>query len=298
MSVCHPTSRLSGAFTLFMPVLLTLAISACSSPNRTAPILDRTDGASGTSAPHIREGAPAKESPANPVFASEQHVVRKGDTLYSIAMEHGKDPRDLALWNNIADPSTLRVGQALTLAPSGSVSENTSAGETGVQVNPITSVGKLETQPLAAPTPLPAIALPAAAKPESPRVESARPADEINWIWPVPGKVLDTFDASRNKGIDVAGKVGEPVMAASDGKVVYSGTGLRGYGNLVIVKHSETFLSAYAHNSKLLVNQGDPVKRGQKIAELGSSDADKPKLHFEIRREGQPVDPLKYLPAR
>jgi lipoprotein NlpD len=145
---------------------------------------------------------------------------------------------------------------------------------------------------------LPAIALPAAAKPESPRVESARPADEINWIWPVPGKVLDTFDASRNKGIDVAGKVGEPVMAASDGKVVYSGTGLRGYGNLVIVKHSETFLSAYAHNSKLLVNQGDPVKRGQKIAELGSSDADKPKLHFEIRREGQPVDPLKYLPAR
>jgi lipoprotein NlpD len=135
-------------------------------------------------------------------------------------------------------------------------------------------------------------------KAETPQSESAKPSEEINWAWPVPGRVMETFDSTRNKGIDVSGQVGEAVQAASDGKVVYSGTGLRGYGNLVIVKHSEIFLSAYAHNSKLLVSQGDTVRRGQKIAELGSSDADKPKLHFEIRREGQPVDPLKYLPAR
>jgi lipoprotein NlpD len=118
------------------------------------------------------------------------------------------------------------------------------------------------------------------------------------WQWPAPGKVIEGFDETRNKGIDIAGNDGDPVLAAADGEVVYVGAALRGYGNLVIVKHSEEFISAYAHNKQILVKQGQAVKRGQRIAEIGRSDADRTKLHFEIRRQGKPVDPLKYLPAR
>lgn len=118
------------------------------------------------------------------------------------------------------------------------------------------------------------------------------------WIWPANGKVLGQFSESGSKGIDIGGKAGDPVIAAGDGKVVYSGTGLRGYGMLIIVKHNATFLSAYAHNQKLLVKEGQTVSKGQKIAEMGNSDADQVKLHFEVRRQGKPVDPLKYLPQR
>ena len=117
-------------------------------------------------------------------------------------------------------------------------------------------------------------------------------------MWPVPGRVLDGFEEPRNKGIDLAGAEGDPVQAAADGEVVYVGSALRGYGNLVIVKHNDEFLSAYAHNRQVLVKQGQAVKRGQRIADLGKSDADRPKLHFEIRRRGVPVDPQKYLPPR
>jgi lipoprotein NlpD len=246
----------------------------------------------------VREVA-AIRGPAGSLAAvanAGQHLVRKGDTLYSVALEHGRNPRDLAQWNQISDPAALRVGQSLTLAPPADAAQGAVASDSGVQVSPVTSVGRLDTQLLGAGVAVQAS--PVVAKAETLQTESAKSTVDINWAWPVPGKVLETYDAARNKGIDVSGLVGEAVHAASDGKVVYSGNGLRGYGNLVIVKHSETFLSAYAHNSKLLVNQGDIVKRGQKIAELGSSDADKPKLHFEIRREGQPVDPLKYLPTR
>lgn len=299
MAVVQHSTRIALAVARSAVLLLAVALVACSSPNRTAPILDRSAGSGNSS--QAREMLPRREAtstqalPATP--NGEQHVVRKGDTLYSIAMEHGKDPRELAQWNQITDPASLRIGQIISLAPqAGVAAPSQEPVVAGVQVMPITSTGSLETQVLgatAAATPAPTLA-----KPESPRTELPKPLDEINWAWPVPGKVVDTFDSTRNKGIDMSGKVGDPVQAASDGKVVYSGNGLRGYGNLVIVKHSESFLSAYAHNSKLLVNQGDVVKRGQKIAELGISDSDKPKLHFEIRRDGQPVDPLKFLPAR
>ncbi len=124
------------------------------------------------------------------------------------------------------------------------------------------------------------------------------PELSVPWQWPAPGKVLETFDETRNKGIDIAGNDGDPVSAAADGEVVYVGSALRGYGNLVIVKHNEEFISAYAHNRQILVKQGQAVKRGQRIAEFGRSDADRVKLHFEIRRQGKPVDPLRYLPAR
>jgi lipoprotein NlpD len=119
-----------------------------------------------------------------------------------------------------------------------------------------------------------------------------------NWTWPTGGKVLETFDEARNKGIDIAGSEGDPVLASNDGEVVYSGSGLRGYGNLVIIKHADEFISAYAHNKQILVKQGQAVKRGQRIADLGKTDANQPKLHFEIRHRGKPVDPLKHLPPR
>ena len=118
------------------------------------------------------------------------------------------------------------------------------------------------------------------------------------FIWPAGGTLLSGFDEIKNKGLDIAGKVGEPVLAAADGRVVYSGAGLRGYGNLIILKHNNTFLTAYAHNQTLLVKEDQTVRKGQKVAEMGNSDADRVKLHFEIRRQGKPVDPTRYLPAR
>ena len=139
------------------------------------------------------------------------------------------------------------------------------------------------TTPAPAPTPAPA-AVPA--------------GDDTTFIWPVPGNVLESFDEVKNKGVDIAGRLGEPVLAAADGRVVYAGAGLRGYGNLIILKHNNTYLTAYAHNQNLLVREDQAVKQGQKIAEMGSSDTDRVKLHFEVRRQGKPVDPLKYLPAR
>jgi lipoprotein NlpD len=131
-----------------------------------------------------------------------------------------------------------------------------------------------------------------------PEAKPAAPAPSADWIWPVSGKVIDRFDEKRNKGIAIAAREGDPVVASADGQVVYSGSGLRGYGNLVILKHNDDFISAYAHNRQILVKQGQAVKRGQRIAEVGMSDASQPKLHFEIRRQGKPVDPLAYLPPR
>ena len=138
----------------------------------------------------------------------------------------------------------------------------------------------------------------AQSKPAESKPVPAASEDEPEWIWPSSGKVLATFNDSSNKGVDLAGNIGDPVIAAGSGKIVYVGSGLRGYGNLVIIKHNNNFLSAYAHNSEILVKEGQSVQKGQKIAALGNSDTDRPKLHFEIRRQGKPVDPVKYLPPR
>lgn len=149
---------------------------------------------------------------------------------------------------------------------------------------------------------------PASPSTSTPPVVASRSADSaaepkatepaLGWSWPAAGKVIEAFDDARNKGIDIAGKEGDPVLASNDGHVVYAGSGLRGYGNLVIIKHTDDFISAYAHNRSILVKQGQAVKRGQRIAEMGKTDADLPKLHFEVRRQGKPVDPMRYLPAR
>ena len=149
----------------------------------------------------------------------------------------------------------------------------------------------------AAPAASAAAAAPAASASTAPATATAG-EDEIVFIWPGTGAVIAGFDEAKNKGLDLGGKAGDPVVAAADGRVVYAGAGLRGYGNLVILKHNNTYLTAYAHNQTLLVKEDQAVRRGQKIAEMGNSDADRVKLHFEIRRQGKPVDPAKYLPPR
>ncbi|MGZ9058667.1 MAG: murein hydrolase activator EnvC family protein, partial [Burkholderiaceae bacterium] len=178
--------------------------------------------------------------------------------------------------------------------------------------SPITRSGQVEVRPLpppagsvpdapaSLPPPAPTVSPPAVppAAASTPPEPARSPSSSLPWLWPTSGKVIETFDDPRNKGIDIAGNEGASVQAAADGEVVYVGSAVRGYGNLVIVRHSDDFITAYAHNRKVLVAEKQSVKRGQAIAELGRSDADRPKLHFEIRHQGKPVDPLKYLPAR
>lgn len=200
------------------------------------------------------------------------HIVREGDTLYSIAWDAGLDYRALARWNDIPPPYVIRPGQRLRLRP-GAGYDPPATASTRPANKPKTS-----TRPE-----------PAAADPVGPA--------RNGWIWPTSGPVIRGFSPSEsNPGIDIAGQAGQAVKSAADGRVVYSGDGLRGYGQLIIVKHNETYLSAYAHNRKLLVNEGQQVRRGQPIAEMGSTGTDRVKLHFEIRKQGTAVNPLQYLP--
>jgi lipoprotein NlpD len=259
------------------------------------------------------------------------YTVKRGDTLYRIALEHGQDHRDIVAWNNIANPSAIKEGQVLRVAPPAAPE-----AADGVVTKPIASGAVVETRSLDQPDSAsvgvaPAVGLkreprvgkepysdeayarlnktgesvkPADAKPEvKPEVSPATPAvaagpDDVPWMWPTSAKVSAPYSEAANKGLDFAGKAGDPVLAAGDGKVVYAGSGLRGFGELVIVKHNATYLSAYAHNRKILVKEGQQVSRGQKIAEMGNTDADSVKLHFEIRKQGKPVDPAQYLPKR
>ena len=273
-----------------------VAVAGCASkPPAPAPIVDRS------ASPAARPSAPAPApAPAPRESGRDSYTVQRGDTLYSIALAHGVDPRELARWNEITNPSLIQVGQVLRLKPGAAAAETNGAV---ASTAPVTTGGKLETRPLTgAPA---AAAAPKAETPktEAPKAEASKPAQPdvaspIAFLWPAKGAVIATFDEPRSKGIDIAGNEGEPVLAAADGEVAYIGSALRGYGNLVIIKHSDDFVSAYAHNKQVLVKQGQAVKKGQRIADLGKSDADRPKLHFEIRRQGKPVDPIRYLPAR
>ncbi|MBA3058741.1 MAG: peptidoglycan DD-metalloendopeptidase family protein [Gammaproteobacteria bacterium] len=211
------------------------------------------------------------------------YTVKPGDTLIRIGLEHGQVARDIARWSNLENPNRIEVGQVLRVVPPAAVIN----GANGVVAKPVTS-GTV--------TPVTGATAPAAT------ASSSAPApvgdDDIDWIWPTNGAVLAGFDEVKNKGLDIGGVAGDPVVAAADGRVVYVGAGLRGYGNLIILKHNNTFLTAYAHNKTLLIKEDQAVRKGQKIAEMGSSDADRVKLHFEVRRQGKPVDPAKYLPPR
>lgn len=239
------------------------------------------------------------------------HQVAKGDTLFSIAWRYGKDYRDLAHYNRIAAPYTIYPGQTIRLtAPSGTTAVAGSTSALPATQPPVTrTTPKTTTARTPPPVTTPPRVLPpvnttsrSETKATSPPPRTRQPLvlGAPQWQWPVQGRVIATFQGSTglNKGIDIAGNMGQPVLAAAAGQVVYAGTGLRGYGKLLIIKHNETFLSAYAHNDNLLVQEGGMVKAGQKIADMGSSGTDRVKLHFEIRRNGTPVDPLKYLPKR
>jgi lipoprotein NlpD len=246
-------------------------------------------------------------------------TVRRGDTLQRIASEHGQSLRDLVSWNNLNDANDIKVGQVLRLTPPATVVERSP----GVTTSPIT-MPPSDTRTASVPVakkPAPTLSttpppvrnpgdvpetrtldpvVPPVATGVAPVTKPAPAADEerVSWIWPSDGKVIGTFEEGKNKGIDIAGKPGQRVMAAGAGKVMYAGSGIRGYGNLVIVKHSNNVLSAYAHNRAILVKEGESVVKGQTIAEMGNSDSDTVKLHFEIRQQGKPVDPSRFLPSR
>ena len=224
------------------------------------------------------------------------YTVKPGDTLIKIGLDSGQSWRDIRRWNNIDNPNQIEVGQVLRVAPPG-------AGSTNVAQTAPVQTASVQAQPKPAASQQ-ASAPQSAASPTTPASSSAAADttsadDAVSWSWPVhQGAVLSGFDEVKNKGVDLAGNLGDPVLAAADGRVVYSGAGLRGYGNLIILKHNNTYLTAYAHNQTLLVKEDQTVRKGQKIAEMGNSDADRIKLHFELRRQGKPVDPLKFLPAR
>jgi len=263
---------------LFAVGVLSLAILAgCASKGTRAPVVDMTGG-----------------QPA-PTAASGSYVVKPGDTLYKIARANNVDIENIKRWNNISDPNQISVGQVLRMSGS--------ATGGGAQTAPIASnrpqprqLDQPETPAAtthahdATPTPAPA---PVDTKPAT----RAADAGVINWAWPANGQIVQAFNAS-SKGIDIAGALGDPITAAADGLVKYSGNGVRGLGNLIIVEHQNGFITAYAHNRALLVKTGQTVKRGAKIAELGQSDTTSARLHFEIRRQGTPVDPMQYLPPK
>jgi lipoprotein NlpD len=217
---------------------------------------------------------------------ANQHLVAKGETLYSIAWRYGLDYRDVAAFNGIAPPYTIFPGQRLAV------------------VKPSYTSARVRSKPR---SPEARPAKPRAARQHQPRKDTRatkgaarkpRAASKANpgWLWPAKGKVITTFGQSGKKGVDIAGRVGQTVQAAAGGRVVYSGSGLRGSGKLIIIKHNKHYLSAYAHSNKMLVSEGDQVASGQRIAEMGKTEADRVMLHFEIRRDGKPVDPLRYLP--
>ncbi len=225
------------------------------------------------------------------------YTVKPGDTLIHIALEHGQSVRDIARWSGVDNPNRIEVGQVLRVEPP-ALGAVVTRPVTVASAVPLAGAagGMPSSPPKAGPTVAPA-------PPESAPTGGAAPVpgapdDGVTWIWPTSGSVIAGFDEVKNKGVDIGGAAGEAVVAAADGRVVYVGAGLRGYGNLIILKHNNTYLSAYAHNQTLLVKEDQSVRRGQKIAEMGSSDADRVKLHFEVRRQGKPVDPIKYLPAR
>ena len=292
-------------------------LSACTTTTRQAPVVDRSP-------------VPVPAEPAKPVVQEQPkadkngyYTVKKGDTLLHIALDFGQNYRDIVAWNKLSDPNDIKVDQVLRVLPP----------DDGVKTSPIAMpaeskppvkkpVPKVEKKhdtiadakdkdakedkpavTVAAATPAPALTPAPVATPAPNGIVpgatvTATDDERLSWMWPADGRIMATFVEGKNKGIDIAGRVGQGVMAAGAGRVMYAGSGIRGYGNLVIVKHSNSLLSAYAHNRTILVKEGQSVAKGDKIAEMGDSDSDTVKLHFEIRQQGKPVDPSKFLPNR
>jgi lipoprotein NlpD len=271
-----------SALALLSAVVLQLA--GCSTPMPThAPVEDRSTGNQGSvNKPNGDTSifAPIDSKPL-PNLTNSQHAgkpgyytVKPGDTVMQIGRNTSQNWRDIVKWNNLESANQIETGQVLRISPpEGSVVPPVKAPPV-VAVTPVVPV-----TPIPVPTPV-------------------APEDDIAWMWPSSGALIAGYDDVKSKGLKIAGKLGDPVLASADGRVVYAGSAVRGYGNLVILKHNETYLTAYAHNQTLLVKEDQTVRKGQRIADMGSSDADRVMLHFEVRRNGKPVDPAKYLPGR
>jgi len=316
-------------------LISSLLLVGCETTNGPAPVAERA----------VVPGTAAEISPSQQVQSGQYYIVQRGDTLYSIALKHNINPKDLAEWNNIIDPHAINVGQRLNLSlssesggptlfavpqqstmpivdPSHDLSIRTDDALRGeLPIDPATEKVKVSPKALKLPYSEQNVAViqhsvnpslnvhnmnQTASTESGTRIENApNPRDQTvlakqtqtgDWIWPTNGNLTSSFSAN-SKGLKISGQVGQAIVATAAGEVVYSGNGLRGYGNLIIIKHNDALLSAYAHNSKLLVKEGEVVTQGQVIAEMGSTDTDKPQLHFEIRRHGKPVDPLEFLSA-
>jgi len=256
--------RVGWVSRLMLPCALTAAVlmTGCAHSSLTDVAVEDRNSPTSPSTPEVTRPLPGIENAGKPGY----YTIKPGDTVFRIAREHGQNVADIVRWNGIGNSNLIEVGQVVRVMPPGA----------GVVVA----------------TP---IARPAVPIPVDPPVSSD---ESVSWSWPAQGALIAGFSEVKNKGLDIAGNAGDTVTASADGRVVYAGAGLRGYGNLIILKHNDTFLTAYAHNRALMVKEDQAVKKGQKIAEMGSSDTDRVKLHFEIRRQGKPVDPARYLPAR
>jgi lipoprotein NlpD len=351
-------------------ICLVLSFTGCSS-NPPAPVIDRlpSNKPSTPNKPNAisKPNAVSKAPVSRPVYKvgdwrPDTYIVKKGDTLYSIGLEHGYDYKEIAQANNISAPYNIKVGQPLKFSalkdkPVPAENKPVQTSNDDVVITPInndsnatstvatssaptTAVVVAITEPKAIrepyseeaykkplPVAKPVIEKPAAVataakpvtaientnkpsntvKPENkpePKADSKAEEkagtgspEDIDWAWPTKGKVVTGFNETSNKGVDIAGTAGQAVNAAAAGKIIYSGSDLRGYGKLVIIKHNSTYLSVYAHNSQIVIKEGQQVSRGQKIAEMGNTDSNSVNLHFEIRRQGKSVDPSKYLTA-
>jgi len=309
--------KFAAAALVVLP-LLSVQLTGCST-RTPAPVDDRR--------PPPAQSKPAAAQP--PGARASTYVVKRGDTLYSIALEHGVEFRELARWNNLDDPTRIRIGQELRVrAP-----EEPGAAQVGVarvtrdiEARPLdagaaaapaaaATDGRMKTSPKALRLPYSEqnLALlsrsetrpetvPEPAKPAvgvaAPAASPERPGDAIDFIWPAKGRVLAGFAEPRSKGVDIEGRLGDPVVAAAPGRVIYVGSGIPGLGKFIVVRHDNGFNTVYAHNRENLVKIDQAIARGQKIAELGNTDADSPKLHFQIRKLGTPLDPQKYLPPQ
>ncbi|MCL2160265.1 MAG: peptidoglycan DD-metalloendopeptidase family protein [Betaproteobacteria bacterium] len=312
---------------LVMPVLAGVFVlsAGCTHQSHNAPVRDSSPSPMARTTPR----PPPVETP---VAQPGEYVVRQGDTLYAVSRMYGVPVNDLIAWNKLSRPGQLEVGQTLRVAAPETVAVPL-ASEQGMQFE-AASLPEVKHEPRGGKEPwsedawarvqqpqtaysapsatisrpefsAPESGVPESGTPESgaPRSGASGPSASEDWMWPVKGTIISGFDTPlggdgkmRNRGVDIAGAPGTPILAAAGGKVVYAGDAVRGLGKMVIIKHNDEYLTAYAHNRVILVKEEDTVTRGQKIAELGSTDADRPKLHFELRKQGQPVDPLKYLP--
>lgn len=293
--------HITSSFRLTASVAVVAILAGCASPSHRAPVEERASAAQPQRLP------PGAENAGKPGY----YTIKPSDTLIRIGLETGQTWRDLAAWNNIENPNRIEVGQVIRIVPPVGEAATTptasAAAGSMAAAKPVTT-SRIEARPVdgkAASAPTASAASVAASSSSSSTTATApeskpdaKSGDEPAWIWPANGPTIAQFEEGKRKGLIIGGKAGDPVVAAGDGRVVYAGSGLRGYGNLIIIKHGGDYLTAYAHNQTLLVKEDQAVRKGQKIAEMGATDADRVQLHFEIRKQGKPIDPARQLPSR